>query len=143
MGIGQVPADWRHQRVLLRAEVEANQMRPNLMFLDVEARNTREHLRNALGSILAFYEIGELDVATVRGADRRITRWIAKWAYDARDDNGDRRFAGIRYLSRLDTAWECWAIFDETEIVELERQTIAQQHEDLQAVARSFGLTVH
>lgn len=143
MGIGQVTADWRHQRVLLQAGVEPSQARPNLMFLDVEARDTREHLRKALGPILAFYKIDDLDVATVRGADRRITRWIAKWAYEAWDDNGERRFAGLRYLSRLDSDWECWAVFDETKTVELERRTITQQDEDLQAVARSFGLTVH
>lgn len=143
MGVGQVPADWRHQRVLLRADVEANPARPNLRFLDVEARNTREHLRRALARILAFYEIDDLDVATVRGADRRITRWIAKWAYEAGDDNGDRIFAGIRYLSRLDSHWECWAVFDETTILELGRETITQQHEDLRSIARSFDLTVH
>jgi hypothetical protein len=143
MGVGQVPADWRHQRVLLRAEVEANEARPHLEFLDVEARDTREHLRKALGGILAFYGIDDLDVATVRGADRRITRWIAKWAYEAWDDRGDRVFAGIRYISRLDSGWECWAIFDETTIHELGRETISRQHEDLQSVARSFDITVH
>jgi hypothetical protein len=143
MGVGQVPADWRHQRVLIRAEVEANQARPNLMFLDVEARNTRAHLRKALAPLLAFYGIDDLDVATVRGGDRRITRWIAKWAYEAWDDNGDRIFAGIRYLSRLDSEWECWAVFDEVSIIELGRETITQQRDDLRSVARSFDLTVH
>jgi hypothetical protein len=113
------------------------------MFLDIEARNTREHLRKALGRILAFYEVDDLDVATVRGADRRITRWIAKWAYEAWDEKGDRIFAGIRYLSRLDSEWECWAVFDEVTVVELGRETITRQHEDLQSVARSFDLTVH
>lgn len=143
MGVGQVPADWRHQRVLLRAEVETSQARPNLMFLDVEARNTRQHLRKALARILAYYDVEDLDVPTVRGADRRITRWIAKWAYEAWDERGDRIFAGIRYLSRLDSEWECWAVFDEVTVVELERETIARQHEDLRSVARSFDLTVH
>jgi hypothetical protein len=113
------------------------------MFLDIEARDTREHLRKALARILAFYDVEDLDVATVRGSDRRITRWIAKWAYEAWDDNGDRIFAGIRYLSRLDSGWECWAVFDEVTIVELSRETIARQHQDLRSIARAFDLTVH
>jgi hypothetical protein len=96
-----------------------------------------------LARILAFYDVDDLDVATVRGADRRITRWIAKWAYEAWDEKGDRIFAGIRYLSRLDSEWECWAVFNEVTVVELGRETITRQHEDLQSVARSFDLTVH
>lgn len=55
MGIGQVPADWRHQRVLLRAELEPTEARPALQFLDVEARETREYLRGALGQMLAYF----------------------------------------------------------------------------------------
>jgi hypothetical protein len=143
MGIGQVPADWRHQRVLLRAEAQGTSARPNLRFLDVEARKTREHLRLELAQILAYYGLGELDIPTVRGADRRITRWIAKWAYEARDLDGSRAFAGIRYLSRLDTSWECWAVFDEAEVVELERSPITRQRPDLRAIARAYGITVH
>jgi hypothetical protein len=143
MGVGQVPADWRHQRVLLRAELEPSRARPSLQFLDVEALDTREHLREQLARILAFYELTDLDVATVRGADRRITRWISKWAYEAWDDSGARAFAGIRYLSRLDTSWECWAIFDDVGILELEREPIMRQDQALLSIARAFKLTVH
>jgi hypothetical protein len=143
MGVGQVPADWRHQRVLLRADLEPNEARPSLNFLDVEALETREHLRQQLARILAFYGLTELDVATVRGADRRITRWIAKWAYEAWDEDGERIFAGIRYLSRLNTDWECWAVFHDVEVVEREREPIMRQDPALLSIARAFGLTVH
>lgn len=143
MGIGQVPADWRHQRLLVKVDFEATTARPVLRFLDVEARETREHLRKQLGQILAFYDQGDLDVATVRGGDRRVTRWIAKWAFDARQKDGRRAYAGIRYLSRLDTKWECWAVFDDVEIVELTREPITRRNPDLLSIARSFELTVH
>lgn len=143
MGIGQVPADWRHQRVLLRAELEPNGARPSPRFLDVEALETREHLREQLARILAFYGLGDLDVATVRGGDRRVTRWIAKWAYEAWDEEGARIFAGIRYLSRLNSKWECWAVFHEAGIVELEREPITRQNQALLSIARTFKLTVH
>lgn len=143
MGIGQVPADWRHQRVLLRAELEPTAARPCIQFLDVEARNTREHLRTELGAMLVYYGQEELDVSTVRGDDRRITRWIAKWAYDTLNAEGQRMFAGLRYLSRLDTKWECWAVFDDVGLVEAERGPITRQHPALRSIARSYKLTVH
>lgn len=70
MGVGQVPADWRHQRVLVKVDFEATRSRPSLSFLDIEARGTREFLQRRLARILAFYDQAELDVATVRGGDR-------------------------------------------------------------------------
>lgn len=143
MGIGQVPADWRHQRVLVRADFEPTESRPTLRFLDVEARNTREHLRKRLAPILAHYGQTDLDVATVRGGDRRITRWIGKWAFDTRDEEGRRAYAGIRYLSRLDSEWELWAVFDDVGIRETAREPITRQNPDLLSIARSFDLTVH
>lgn len=93
--------------------------------------------------MLAYYGREDLDVATVRGDDRRITRWIAKWALDALDDKGRRMFAGVRYLSRLDTEWECWAVFDDVGLAEVERGPITRQNPDLLSIARDHSLTVH
>jgi hypothetical protein len=53
-------------------------------------------LRAELGELLAYYGYNDLDVATVRGADRRITRRIGRWAYEQRDAN-DRLLFNIRY----------------------------------------------
>lgn len=143
MGVGQVPADWRHQRVLVQVDFEATKARPSLSFLDIESRGTREYLQKQLARILAFYDQAELDVATVRGGDRRVTRWIGKWAFDARSKDGQKAFAGIRYLSRLDTEWECWAVFNDVGIREIARETIDRQNPDLLSIARAFELTVH
>jgi hypothetical protein len=142
MGVGEVPADWRHQRVAIRVEFQSTASRPNLRFLDVEALQTRQLLRNDLAPILAYYRCPDLDVATVRGADRRLTRWIAKWAFEARDESGAAEFAGIRYLSRLNTDWECWAAFHDVDIVEKEREPITRQNPALLSIAKSFELTV-
>lgn len=142
MGVGEVPADWRHQRLAIRVKLKPTASRPSTRFLDVEALATRQRLRKDLAQILAYYKYSDLDVATVRGADRRITRWIAKWAFEARNDAGEARFAGIRYLSRLNTDWECWAVFHSVEIVEVEREPITRQNPALLSVAKSFELTV-
>ena len=114
-----------------------------VQFLDVEALESREQLRVELGPVLAFYGFTDLDVATVRGGDRRITRWIGQWAYDQRNADGSTRFAGIRYLSRLNTEWECWAVFDDVPIVEINRRPILRTDEALLRIAKSYGLTAH
>jgi RES domain len=93
---GEVPADWRYRRLAVRAAPESNGTPPR--FLDVENLATRETLRDELGELLAFFGYTDLDVAVVRGADRRITRWVGAWAYDQRDEQGAPVYAGVRYL---------------------------------------------
>lgn len=68
--------------------------------------------------------------------------WIGKWAFEQRDGNGAPFFAGIRYLSRLDTNWECWAVFHDVEIREVSRQPIERGDAALEKVAEGYGLTV-
>ena len=51
-------------------------------------------------------------------------------------------FAGVRYLSRLDDAWECWAVFEDVDIVELNRQPILREDPELLRVANYYGLRV-
>jgi len=76
MGIGEVPADWRNQRIAVRASCVQSELLPTIRFLDVEALKTRRELEADLAPLLAYYGYSELDVPTVRGGDRRITRWI-------------------------------------------------------------------
>ena len=119
-----------------------SELLPKIRFLDVEALKTRRELEGDLAPLLAYYGYSELDVPTVRGGDRRITRWIGKWAFERRDGEGAPIFAGIRYLSRLNTEWECWAVFHDVDILELSREPIERGNHSLTAVAREFGLTV-
>lgn len=142
MRVGEVPADWRNQRIAVQARFIASELLPTIRFLDVEALQTRRQLEKDLAPLFAYYGYTELDVPTVRGGDRRITRWIGKWAFDLRDENGAPLFAGIRYLSRLNTDWECWAVFHDVEIEELSRQPIERGNPSLAAIAREFELTV-
>jgi hypothetical protein len=80
MAVGEVPADWRQRRVAVRVRFTGGGVR-RPRFLDVEAARTREFLRTELAELLAYHGYRDLDVATVRGGDRRITRWIGKWAH--------------------------------------------------------------
>jgi hypothetical protein len=90
-----------------------------------------------MAEMLVYYGYSDLDISVVRGDDRRVTRWISQWARDC-----DLPFAGVRYLSRLEDAWECWAVFDHVKLVEVERRPILVNDETLAAVAKRFGLRV-
>ncbi len=96
MALGEVPADWRHRRHAVRVAPTPSDAIPAIGFLDVEAAETRAVLRGELGELLAFHGYSDLDVPTVRGGDRRITRWIGAGAYEQRDANDRMKFAGIR-----------------------------------------------
>ena len=136
MPLGEVPADWRQRR--LAAHVSLS---PECRFLDVEHLDTREHLRHELASVLTGLGHTDLDVATVRGGDRRLTRWISDWAFRYEDDDG--RLAGVRYISRLDSRWECWAVFDDVELGdEVVRRPILREDPALLRVANQYGIRV-
>ena len=140
---GEVPADWRQQRIAVRVGFPPQPRFPNgLSFLDVEASESREFLRVRLATELHYLGYDDLDVSTIRGPDRRVTRWISAVAYDEEDDDGNPAYAGIRYLSRHDNAWECWAVFGDVEIQELEFESILAGDEDVRRVASRFSLRV-
>ena len=142
MALGEVPADWRHRRLAVRTTPSPSDAIPAIRFLDVEAAETRALLRNELGELLAYYGYSDLDVPTVRGGDRRITRWIGRWAYEQRDTGDRLEYAGIRYLSRLSSEWECWALFEDVALDEQERRPITRDDHALTRIAELYGLTV-
>src|SRR5699024_10534404 len=108
-------------------------------FLDVEHHATWNVLEEALEPRLS----GDLDVGAIRGPDRLLTRTIAQWAYAQVDEDGNGRFAGIRYMSRLGD-FECWAIFDGTPVQEAAPpRTIERDDPVLRKVANAFELTIH
>ncbi len=138
MAPGQVPAEWREKRSIVHATPAASEI-----FLDVEALQTRECLRQTLALGLSALGHDDLDVSVVRGPDRRVTRLIAHWAYQVHDDNGEPLYAGIRYVSKLNSDWECWALFEDTLIASQRIESIPVGHPALMAVASQFNIHVH
>jgi hypothetical protein len=144
MNVGDVPASWRQRRIAVRARfVAGGRFSRGVRFLDVEAARTREVLKRELAGVLSYWGYADLDVSTVRGGDRRVTRLIGQWAYDKADDDGRPLYAGIRYLSRLNSSWECWAVFEDVEIEEVERRAVLATEPALERVAKLYGLTVY
>jgi hypothetical protein len=135
---GEVPRDWRHRRIAVRATVN-----DDLPFVDIEAPPTRVYLELQLGVVMSSLGYTELDIPTIMTSDRRMTRWIAQWAWACTTPSGEPRFSGIRYLSRLWTGWECWGVFDRTPLVELERRPITLDMESLQTVLDWYNLTLY
>jgi hypothetical protein len=135
---GAIPREWRERRLAVKVK-----FRTILKFVDLEAAETIEMLRQSLASEFLVLGHNDIDLSTIRGPDRRVTRWISNWVYSQTDDQGNPLYAGIRYLSRLDSKWECWAIFEDVGIEELIRQPIFREDESLQKVASKYRLIVH
>ena len=69
-------------------------------------------------------------------------RQISQWVHDCREPDGSPRYSGVRYLSRHDVSWECWAVFDRTSIVELERHAIRADDPSLKTVAARWTIAI-
>ncbi len=138
MEIGCLPSDWRHQRAVARAGPL-----DEVKFLDVESRKTRDFITDRAGSILSFFGIDRpIDVSDIRGRDYTLTRVVSLWAHQQRSDSEEPRFAGIRYLSRIDTDWECWAVFERTPMDLEEILPIEANDPDLLRICSDWNLKV-
>lgn len=143
MGIGEVPADWRQRRLAVRVRFPSEPTRfpGGIRFLDVDSGRTRAVLRGELAETLAYFRYPDLDSAVVHSHDRRITRYIGQWAYDARDKDGRPVYAGIHYTSRLDP--QCWAVFHDVSLTEISVHPVLAQDEALRRVAQRYDLRVY
>jgi hypothetical protein len=135
--LGEIAADWRQRRIAVRASFPED--RP---FLNVESASTRAILRDELTWLLAELGLDDIDVAAIRSKDRRLTRWIAQWTWHRRHEAGGHNFAGIRFCSRLNTEWECWAVFEDVLPGEKERKSILPQDQALLRVAELYKLQI-
>lgn len=135
---GGVPQDWRLQRSMATLAV-----RDPLPFLDVEASETHAFLSKTLASQLVQLDYADnLDLSDVTNHDRRLSRLIALHAYTAADDSGNPLYSGIRYMSRVGSRWECWAIFEGCEVSLIGQPPIDIDDPDLQQVANLWDLRI-
>ena len=134
---GFVPRSWRLRRTAIKVKVEGRHP-----FLDVTTAPTCQVLRSELARGLAALGYDDLDLGLIEGPDRRVTRLIAEWAYLQEDTDGDYLFAGIRYTSRLNHDWHCWAVFPDVELEQLEARPVEHEAPELLVIAELFGLRV-
>lgn len=134
---GNVARDWRLQRRKYDLALE-----DPLPFVDVEHKETRAWLTHLMAADLERFGIDAIDVDDIRGKNRLLTREVAKRIYTSVDGTGSPRFSGIRYMSRI-ADYECWAIFDGTEVMVAASRSIEHTDRALLDVARRYGLTIH
>jgi len=131
---GSVPAEWRELRTKIRVTC------PDVYFVDVDDPATHTHLLGVLAAELHQLGVENLDVSTIRGPDRRVTRLVSLWAYMPRAEVREG-YAGIRYESRLGP-WECWAVFDDVPVEQVEQRPIELDDPAMLSVANDFGLRI-
>lgn len=135
---GLISRDWR-----LRRRLGVTYLDPSLRFADLTAPQTMTHLRSAPAQSAAALEIHDVDLSTLMSGQPRFTRECARYVYERVDDADSPRFAGLRYLSRLNPAWECWAIFDTRMVHQpCPTETIHPDDPGLLEAARLLGLTI-
>lgn len=127
-----LPASWRLDRYMGVAWLD-----PSLRFVDITRVQSLNHLGVTLAVEAHRLGITDVDLSIITSAQRAFTQACARYVYL-------KGFAGIRYLSRLNTEWECWAFFiDRARILGEEfPESIHASDTDLLAVARLFHLTI-
>ncbi len=87
MEIGTIASDWRIRREAVRL-VPSRKRR----FFDVESVEALQILRTEIGAEAKRLGHADIDVATVRGPDRRVTRLISEWVHAQTTPGGNPAF---------------------------------------------------
>jgi hypothetical protein len=103
---GVVPTEWRLER-----QLGTTLLSPELEFADIAAPENVERLRTVLAPLAHRHGLSDFDLSTVLSSSRDLTQPAARYVYEQTGDDGRPRFAGIRYPSRLNLDWTCWAVF--------------------------------
>jgi hypothetical protein len=135
---GIVPEEFRLKRTL-----GTTRLSDNLLFADFAEGKTLTILREELADWLVRLELEDFDLSTVTSKQRRLTQEAACYVYELADSS-HTNLAGIRYLSRLNSNWELWAIFHDRmdHVVDEVAGEIRQDDPELQETSCVLGLTV-
>jgi hypothetical protein len=137
---GILPASWRLDRQLYNTELD-----PSLVFVDICAPESIEILRRQLAPVTSRLGLTDVDFSTVIGPMRVFTQECARYVYEQLDQNGRSLYAGLRYESRLNPDWDCWAICHDRMVGRHQSglpETITADHPALHEVAAQFRLSI-
>ena len=137
---GILSASWRLERQLYQTRLDRA-----MLFVDICSPTTIETLRRELAAVALRLGLSDIDFSTVIGPMREFTQECSRCIYEQTDDLGRPIFAGIRYKSRLNAEWECWAIFHDR--MEGRHspgfpETITPDHPALCEVAAQYHLSI-
>jgi hypothetical protein len=134
MAPGQVPKSWLDKRRIGAAQVDGE-------FADVGHSEWLVWLHRRFAGMLIRLGIRELDASALRSAARPLTQAISRRIYELTIE-GERRFAGIAYLSRLGDEFQNWAIFEPAAISADIPGNIQTSDVDLAIAMQRFGLVL-
>ncbi|MGH3089888.1 MAG: RES domain-containing protein [Rubrobacteraceae bacterium] len=134
---GILPEEWRLERRL-----GCTLLDDDLLFADFTVPEATQTLTEVLASWLVRFRLSEFDMSVITSQQRRLTQEAARYVYELADSG--LVFAGIRYLSRLNTEWELWAIFDDRMVHTPEDlfEIIRADDDDLMEAASRFDITI-
>ena len=134
---GSIAADWRHRRRVIKVEIASRRS-----FLNLESPAVTSELDSTLQATIAALGYEHLDQELLRGPDRRVTTFLSDHLWKQTDDHGQPRFAGIRYRSRHNIDWECWAVFEQTPLNAVEQLTLDEDDPAVVEVGSFFNLRI-
>ncbi|MGZ8648940.1 MAG: RES domain-containing protein [Solirubrobacteraceae bacterium] len=134
---GTIPAGWLRRRRVGRARLGGE-------FFDVGHSTSLAWLRELLAARLVHYDIDDLDTAAIRlSGPRRFTQEVGRAVYEQANAKGGRRFAGLRYLSRVGDEFENWALFEPASIAAVKpAERVRRDDPDLLAALELLGLAL-
>ena len=137
-GRGIISREWRAAR-----RIGATVVFSELPCVDLEHADTLQALRPVLAPVAARLGVEDIDLGAMAGPQREVTQEAAWHIYQQRDVTGRPLFAGLRYVSRLNAHWECWAIFaDRLRQRRLKVELISADDPHLYEAARLLNLAV-
>jgi hypothetical protein len=135
---GTVPKEYRSDRV-----IGTTHLNEGLLFADVADGLTMSILRTELWNWVKKLKLHDFDLSAATSEKRRLTQETARYVYELAG-KGHNVFAGIRYPSRFNAAWELWAIFhDRMEHSPVEVAGVIEEDDpELQEAAHVLGIKI-
>ena len=141
MGLGSVPAGWRHDRGMYVIELPSDGW-----WIDIEHPDSIAALEVHGGSTMRMHDVTALTTAHLRGDNRSLTTTLAEYAYRAPLDDGTYP-RGIHFGSKHGAYW-CKAVLMEEgnnrpgDLLALSPEPILVTDSDLERVASRYRIRV-
>ena len=99
-------------------------------------------LTEELAHQLVRFGLTEFELSLITSRRRRVTQEAARYVYELA--RSGQVFAGVRYLSRLNPAWELWAVFHDRIIHSPEElsETVREDDPGLEEAASVLGIEI-
>ena len=133
---GRLPERWRAQRIMGRGVSDG----VDAPLVDIGAAASLATVRKRLAAEILRLKIRDVDAATIRDTDRKLTQAISRFIYER-----PQLFAGVYYLSRFGNDVGNVAIFERSDgsefpVTHIERSPIDLDDEDFLEACRLHGV---